>query len=140
MVLHRRITRNALSTERELFAKCLWGEARGEGYCGMMAVACVIWNRHIRWKQTVEQVVTGKNQFTSMANGGPSPAQNDPQYMQAVAIANGFYTGPVEDITNGSCYYANLSIADSQWFRKNIVDNTAEHPLQALIGKHHFYL
>lgn len=126
-------------SEQTDFAKCLWGEARGEGYCGMMAVACVIWNRHLRWNQTVEQVVTGKNQFTSMADGGPNPAQNDPQYMQAVAIANGFYAGPVEDITNGSCYYFNPATADSPWFTNNIVDKPDLHPMKAVIGKHHFF-
>ena len=126
-------------SEQSDFARCLWGEARGEGYCGMMAVACVIWNRHICWKISVDRVVNGPNQFTSMASDGPHPAQNDPQYLQAVEIANGFYTGHVEDITNGSCYYANLAIATSGWFFREIVQNVSEHPVKAIIGKHHFF-
>lgn len=126
-------------SEQTDFARCLWGEARGEGYCGMMAVACVIWNRHHAWSQTVEQIVTGKNQFTSMDGAGPQPAQNDPQYMQAVAIVNGFYTGPVEDITNGALYYANLAIATSGWFFSSIVKNVSQHPVKAIIGKHTFF-
>lgn len=126
-------------SEQTDFARCLWGEARGEGYCGMMAVACVIWNRHHAWNQTVEQVVTGKNQFTSMNDGGPHPAPNDSQYAQAVAIANGFYSGHVEDITNGACYYANLAIATSGWFFDSIVRNVSEHPVKAIIGKHTFF-
>ena len=32
-------------TDTEVFAKTLWGEARGEGIIGMLAVACVIKNR-----------------------------------------------------------------------------------------------
>jgi N-acetylmuramoyl-L-alanine amidase len=125
--------------ERTDFARCLWGEARGEGYCGMMAVACVIWNRHLRWNKTVEEVVTGPNQFTSMAGAGPQPAENDPQYMQAVSIVSGFYTGFVEDITNGACYYANLKTATSGWFFDTIVADKVNHAMVAIIKEHTFF-
>lgn len=106
----------------------------------MVAVGCVIWNRHIKWGETLEGVILGKNQFTSMANGPRDIPENDPVADDARSIANQILAGTVSDITNGALYYANLAIADSPWFEDHIVKDTVNHPLSAKILHHTFFL
>jgi spore germination cell wall hydrolase CwlJ-like protein len=129
-------------TDEELFALCLWREASGEGYTGMLAVAWVILNRTIRWKKTLHDVIMGPNQFTSMSveKNPRNPGPDDPQMAEARTIVAQVTTGTVQDITNGASYYANLAIATSGWFFEHIVEDKANHPLSAQIGRHTFYL
>lgn len=126
-------------TPEDYFAECLWGEARGEGLCGMQAVAWVIWNRHLRWREDLKGVILGPNQFTSMRSPGPDVEENDPILSQAKTIVTQVMAGAVQDPTNGACYYYNPAIADSSWFVKHIVDDTKNHPLTATIGRHEFF-
>ena len=125
----------------ELLATCLWGEARGEGHCGMVAVGCVIRNRTIAWRETLQSVILGKNQFTSMAGNGPDIPYGDPQYADALSIAADILAGEIAcpDITNGACYYANLAIANSGWFETAIVADSKNHPQVAQIRAHTFF-
>jgi spore germination cell wall hydrolase CwlJ-like protein len=126
-------------TDLEVYRRCLYWEASGEGYAGMFAVACVIWKRHITWRQTVQQVILGPNQFSSMTNGG-KPVPGDHEADEATLIANSFLAGTQEkDVTNGALYYANLKTADSGWFSDNIVNNVSQHPVTAKIGAHTFF-
>jgi N-acetylmuramoyl-L-alanine amidase len=129
-------------TEQDLFALCLWREARGEGCTGMTAVAWVIWNRHKRWNIPVTRVIMGPNQFTSMSvdKNPPSPLPGDRQYFEAQDIVREIYAGTIDDPTNGACYYYNPSTADSPWFVRNVVDDTTRHPQSAKIGNHEFFL
>ena len=55
-------------TDDELFATCVWTEARGEPYEGMAAVARVVWNRiNQKWFSdgTVSGTVLAKDQFSA---------------------------------------------------------------------------
>lgn len=105
----------------------------------MLAVAWVIWNRHLRWREALQAVILGKNQFTSMAGAGPEIKPNDPQMADARTIVSQVMAGAVQDPTNGACYYENASTADSPWFDKHIVADITNHPLTAKIGRHEFY-
>ena len=105
----------------------------------MFGVACVIWKRHIAWKQTLQEVILGPNQFTSMVDGG-KPLPDDPQAVEATSITQSFLDGKQEkDVTNGALYYANLATATSGWFEDNIVKNVSQHPVTAKIGAHTYF-
>lgn len=130
-------------TEAELFALCIWREASGESHLGMLAVAWVIWNRHIRWNETLTGVIMGPNQFTSMTveKNPRNPGPNDPQYADAQQIVSKIMSGFAgTDPTNGACYYANLRISTSGWFFDHIVKDTVHHPVSAEMGQHTFFL
>jgi spore germination cell wall hydrolase CwlJ-like protein len=128
-------------SETDLFALCIWREASGEGHMGMLAVAWVIWNRTIRWKKTLTQVIMGPNQFTSMSvdKNPRNPGPGDPQYADAREIVAQVMAGVVQDPTDGTCYYANLAIATSGWFFYHIVNDAVNHPQVAEIGQHTFF-
>ncbi len=128
-----------MSSDQELLATVIWAEARGEGHCGMVAVGLVIWNRHLAWRKTIQDVILGKNQFSSFNNGIPAVPPNDPTYPDCLNIAAQILTGKVADITNGSCYYANLETANSAWFTDTIVSDKSEHPMTAKIKSHTFF-
>lgn len=75
-------------TDEELYALCVWREASGEGYTGMLGVAWNIWNRHLRWRQSLRSVILTPNQFTSMTvqKNPRDPEPNDPQMAMARTI------------------------------------------------------
>ena len=50
-----------LTEEQEIVAKTLLGEARGEGYAGMYAVACVIQQRVINRHKTAKDICLKNN-------------------------------------------------------------------------------
>lgn len=128
-------------TTEELFALCIWREASGEGYVGMLCVAWVIWNRHLRWRADTRQIILGPNQFTSMTvdRNPRNPDPNDYQMNQAHAIVSQVMASAVPDPTNGACYYYNPTTANSPWFVRHIVENPSEHPQTAKVGQHVFY-
>jgi spore germination cell wall hydrolase CwlJ-like protein len=107
----------------------------------MLAVAWVIWNRAIRWRETLSEVILSPNQFTSMSveKNPRNPGPDDPQMVEAQEIVAQVMSGAVTDLTGGACYYANLAIATSGWFFEHIV-KSPDHPQVSVIGKHTFYL
>lgn len=132
---------------KNAWSLCLWREARGEGHEGMRAVAWVIQNRSKAWNKSIFEVITGKNQFTSMTEqklpdgtwGFVFPEDADPQWEDARQIVGDMITGrDTEDPTDGALYYANLKTMTSPWFMENIV-KSAEHPHTVTIGHHDFF-
>lgn len=78
--------------EFEMIAKCIYAEARGEGFEAMEACAEVILNRveysyYDRYPDTVEGVITQKNQFTAYKNGNMNKAVPDDATYEAVQAA-----------------------------------------------------
>ncbi len=136
----------------ELWALCLWREARGEGVEGMRAVAWIIWNRSRHWGKTLPEVIMGRNQFTSMSveKNPPNPEQDDLQMAEARQIVKDIVThADTIDPTKGALYYANLASvraanlkakmpADAGWFFQAIVHGP-DHPQLAVIGEHTFF-
>jgi N-acetylmuramoyl-L-alanine amidase len=125
----------------ELFSLVTWREARGEGFIGMLAVAWVIWHRHIAWNKPLREVILGTNQFQSMTvdEYPTSPVQGDVQYIQAQDIVGRVMSGTIQDPTEGSLYYYNPKTANSPWFTKFIVGDPREHPQTVIIGHQTFY-
>ena len=127
-----------------LLAVCAWREARGEGLQGMRAVMHVIRNRVQAWKQDWDEVISRRNQFTSMSVKGDGqltvwPDDDDALFEQVLDLAVDIYHGMDNDITEGALYYENPQVATSQWFIDRIRNNPMEHPTTAIIGRHTFY-
>jgi len=102
---------SARSSDRELIAKVISGEARGESYTGKVAVGAVILNRvkHSSFPNTVAGVVYQDLAFTCVADGQINVAPNDDCSRAAQDALNGW------DPTGGAIYYYNPDTATSKW-------------------------
>ena len=118
----------AASSDLQLMARAVNGEARGEPYTGQVAVAAVILNRvkHSSFPNTVSGVIYQPGAFTAVSDGQINVpiAENSTVYQACRDAMNGW------DPSGGAIYYYNPAIATSSWIfsRKTI----------AVIGKHVF--
>lgn len=104
---------------RELLARTLWGEARGEGARGMQAVGNVIMNRSVApaFGGNVPAVVLARKQFSAWNPGDPNRDKllgvddRNPAFKSALAIADGLLDGRLPDITGGANHYHTANIA-----------------------------
>jgi spore germination cell wall hydrolase CwlJ-like protein len=115
-------------SEREVIARTLWAEARGEaddratpGHDGMTAVACVIANRmrKPRWwgGPGARSVCLKPWQFSCWNPGDPNRAkllavsERDPLLAEALRIADGLLSGTLADVTQGADHYCTRAVA-----------------------------
>lgn len=125
----------------DILARTIWGEARGEGYSGMVAVANVVLNRASNpgwWGFDIASVCLKDWQFSCWNITDPNrPAMlavttgMDQTFAMAVEIAREAVNGTLTDNTNGATHYYAKSIAAPNW--------TAGATLAAVIGNHKFY-
>ena len=131
-------------TELEIFAKTLFGEARGEGLKGIEAIANVVMNRvkHAQqigsywWGKTIEEVCLKPFQFSCWNKDDPNYellmqnlAENK-VYQVCERVAKRAITGFLTDNTKGATHYHTLS-CNPIWARCAV-------PC-AEIGNHLFY-
>lgn len=95
-----------------ILALCLWREARGEGYAGQVAVACVVRNRVLKNSTSYFGEITKKWAFSSItATGDPQlglyPNVFDTQWQQCQQIAQSVADGDITDTTGGATLYWN---------------------------------
>lgn len=116
------------SSDVNLLARCLYGEARGEPYIGKVAVAAVILNRikHSSFPNTISGVIYQPGAFTAVDDGQINLGTNDECLRAAQDAMNGW------DPTYGCIYYYNPKTATNQWIRSRQIVTT--------IGKHVFCL
>lgn len=128
-------------TALEIFARTLWGEARGEGSIGMSAVASVIMNRVQHpawWGHNAPDVCLKPWQFSCWNAADPNRAKllavtdEDPQYVTALSIAKQALAGNLPDMTKGATSYKTRWLA---WPR----DWGDPVPALVTIGSHAFY-
>ncbi len=119
---------HAATSDLQLMARAVNGEARGEPYTGQVAVAAVILNRvnHSSFPNTVAGVIYQPGAFTAVSDGqinAPIDA-NSTVYKACQDALNGW------DPSGGAIYYFNPDTATSSWIwsRELIVQ----------IGKHRF--
>lgn len=118
----------AATSDLQLLARAVNGEARGEPYTGQVAVAAVILNRvkHSSFPNTVSGVIYQPGAFTAVSDGQINVAiSSDSTVYKACRDAmNGW------DPSGGAIYYFNPDTATSSWIwsRELIVQ----------IGKHRF--
>lgn len=126
---------------RDLLARILWGEARGEGELGMQAVACVVMNRARNprwWGRDVATVCLAPQQFSCASATDPNLSKllavtaADPAFRDDLAIADEALAGALRDITNRADHYLVSSIQDRTAWAKG------RRPV-AVIGRHSFF-
>ena len=109
-----------------LLARLVHGEARGEPYSGMVAVAAVVLNRvdNPNFPSTIAGVIYQPGAFTAVDDGQINLTPNQQAYNAARDALNGW------DPSGGSIYYFNPSTATNKWIWSR--------PLTVVIGKHRF--
>ncbi len=130
----------------DTLARTLWGEARGEGYTGMQAVANVIMNRYAQAQSnvakaqqfggTVADICKKPYQF-SVWNATDSNyhkiitvTQTDSNFAMAWRIAKDALNGSLLDITGGADHY-HTSAINPKWSK-------GQTPV-AVVQNHEFY-
>ena len=116
------------TSDVQLLARAINGEARGEPYEGQVAVGAVILNRvkSSQFPNTIAGVIYQSGAFTAVADGQiNSPiSEESTVYKAAQDAKNGW------DPTGGCIYYFNPSTATNKWIWSR--------PLVKTIGKHRF--
>ncbi len=119
---------NGKTSDVQLLARAINGEARGESYEGQVAVGAVILNRvkHSSFPNTIAGVIYQKGAFTAVSDGQINvPIDEDSTVFKAAQDAlNGW------DPTNGAIYYYNPDTATNGWIWSR--------PVIVTIGKHKF--
>ncbi len=128
----------------DVFARTLWGEARGEGTHGMESVACVILNRvehaHKKgkfwWGNSIIQVCQKPYQFSCWNRSDPNfkklqnVTKDDVYFATAIRTAQRAMAGCLEDVTENATHYHTKAI-NPYWAK-------GQRPC-ANIGSHLFY-
>ncbi len=119
---------NSKTSDIQLMARAINGEARGEPYEGQVAVGAVILNRvkDSRFPNTIAGVIYQAGAFTAVADGQINApiAENSTVYKAAEDAMNGW------DPTGGCVYYFNPNTATNKWIWSR--------PHVKTIGKHRF--
>ena len=116
------------TSDVQLMARAINGEARGEPYEGQVAVGAVILNRvkDSRFPNSISGVIYQSGAFTAVADGQINAAisEGSTVYKAAQDAMNGW------DPTGGCVYYFNPATATNKWIWSR--------PLIKTIGKHRF--
>ncbi len=116
------------TSDIQLLARAINGEARGESYEGQVAVGAVILNRvkHSSFPNSIAGVIYQPGAFTAVSDGQINVAisEDSTVYKAARDALNGW------DPTNGCIYYFNPNTATNEWIWSR--------PLVKVIGKHRF--
>ena len=116
------------TSDIQLMARAINGEARGEPYEGQVAVGAVILNRvkSSQFPNTISGVIYQSGAFTAVSDGQINVPidEGSTVYKAAQDAMNGW------DPTGGCIYYFNPSTATNKWIWSR--------PLVKTIGKHRF--
>ncbi len=110
--------------EVKLMALCIYGEARGEPFCGKIAVASVILNRVKKdgwFGSTVKEVILKPKQFSCFN-------VSDPNYTKLVKIATNFDNYCKKDNVLTECYKIAM----------RMLDNNSPEPKDNVFGATHY--
>jgi len=124
----------ATPTDIDIFARTLYGEARGEGLRGIEAVACVILNRarDRRWPNTIAGVCVQPKQFSCWNADDPNfnkmacASLENRDFRRCYAIAAMAVADMLMDRTNGANHYCTSALFDDperrpSWAREDAV-------------------
>ena len=122
------LAKTTSTSDVQLMARAINGEARGEPYEGQVAVGAVILNRvkDSRFPNSISGVIYQPGAFTAVSDGQINAAisEDSTVYKAAQDAMNGW------DPTGGCVYYFNPSTATNKWIWSR--------PLIKTIGKHRF--
>lgn len=121
-------SKSSSTSDLQLMARAINGEARGEPYEGQVAVGAVILNRvkSSKFPNTIAGVIYQSGAFTAVSDGQINvPIEEGSTVLKAAQDAmNGW------DPTGGAIYYFNPNTATNKWIWSR--------PLIKTIGKHRF--
>lgn len=115
-----------LTDPRQVLAGTAWGEARGEGGRAMQGVINVVMNRLALngWMgHNIVEVCLKPYQFSCWLADDPNRAKilnvaaNDPQFVEALALADLAMHDELSDIVAGATSYYDTSIQPPAWAR-----------------------
>uniref|UniRef100_UPI003FEEAE0B spore cortex-lytic enzyme n=1 Tax=Candidatus Merdicola sp. TaxID=3085652 RepID=UPI003FEEAE0B len=114
------------SSDLNLLARVIYGEARGEPYTGQVAVGAVVLNRvrSSSFPNTISGVVYQSGAFDAVRDGQINLTPNSTAKKAAQDALNGW------DPSYGAIYYFNPSTATNKWIWSR--------PMTITIGKHRF--
>ncbi|MCI8729385.1 MAG: spore cortex-lytic enzyme [Clostridia bacterium] len=114
------------SSDTYLLAKCIYAEARGEPYTGMVAVGAVVLNRvkSPDFPNSVAGVIYQPWAFTAVNDGQINLEPDDTAKRAAKDAMSGW------DPTNGCVYYYNPAKTTNKWIWSR--------PVKLVIGRHRF--
>lgn len=125
----------------DTIARTIFGEARGEDFNGMVAVANVIINRSRKpgwWGRDPVSCATAPYQFSCWNMNDPNrpkllavTGEADPWFYVAEGIAGLALTNRLTDITHGADSYYAEGTTPPRW--------ALTAPLTTVIGRHRFY-
>lgn len=119
-------TTTSNSTDLNLLARIIHGEARGEPYTGKVAVGAVVLNRvkSSKFPNTIAGVIYQAGAFDAVKDGQINMAPDSSSIKAAQDALNGW------DPSYGAIYYFNPNTATSKWIWSR--------PLTVVIGNHRF--
>ena len=110
--------------EKDLLARLVTAEAKGEPYEGKVAVATVVLNRvdHEQYPDSIKEVIYEKRQFQPVDNGMiNTPATEEAEKAVNEAIAR-------QGTDKGSLNFYNPDIVNSEWHRsKTVTEEIGNH-------------
>lgn len=114
------------STDLNLLARAIHGEARGESYTGKVAVGAVILNRvkSSKFPNTIAGVIYQPGAFDAVRDGQINLAPDSTSIKAAQDALNGW------DPSYGALYYFNPNTATNAWIWSR--------PVTVVIGNHRF--
>ena len=117
---------SSTSSDLNLLARVVYGEARGEEYVGQVAVAAVVLNRvkSSAFPNTIAGVVYQAGAFDCVADGQINLSPDSTAMKAAQDALNGW------DPTYGCLFYYNPRTATSAWM--------LSRPVKLVIGEHNF--
>lgn len=117
---------SSYSTNLDLLARLVHGEARGEPYTGKVAVAAVVLNRvkSSSFPNTVAGVIYQKGAFDAVSDGQINMSPDSTSKKAARDALNGW------DPSYGAIYYFNPNTATNKWIWSR--------PMTVTIGNHRF--
>ena len=122
------LAKTTSTSDIQLMARSINGEARGEPFEGQVAVGAVILNRvkDSRFPNSISGVIYQPGAFTAVSDGQINAAisEGSTVYKAAQDAMNGW------DPTGGCVYYFNPDTATNKWIWSR--------PLIKTIGKHRF--
>ena len=122
------LAKSSNTSDVQLMARAINGEARGEPYEGQVAVGAVILNRvkDSRFPNSISGVIYQSGAFTAVSDGQINApiSEGSTVYKAAQDAMNGW------DPTGGCVYYFNPATATNKWIWSR--------PLVKTIGKHRF--
>lgn len=113
----------------DILARTVWGEDRGGGMEGMAAIANVVLNRVNHpgwWGDTIVSVCLKPWQFSCWNHGDPNReklldvTKSNPEFADALVIAQAAVAGTLRDRTNGATSYYNPAIVPEPAWAKGL--------------------